>query len=741
MLCPYCNFSMNGYAKICPKCARDIPKSNRDIVQENYNPPKSSAPVLPGPAASAAQSTNTLLVCPNCGLTMNEYASRCPRCLTAIKKSAGTVSSPPPTSTPQSGQSKTHPMIWDDTLTATQNFLREIKDIFRTNYIDKAKQTDADRAAMKKDIEAKYSDKLAQAGHERDNAIAAATAKDNSTVQSLDSRMRDLINFEQRIPYSITGNYQKKASYSPKETNLHELSALLGKAGQQVTFGTKLIPVTVIGGIILGSFIFRSLSAGLVTGGLIIAGFVATFISKKNDTSNAGNILMDNLASGKEYINYCIRQSKGELSQATGNAENYYNTAKAEADRKRSVSLNDVENELNSKTAVLKREIDSLCNNTRLQNLEKKLKPVLKKLGASENLWKDEYTPASDYPRETLLGVMEVPVQLPISAIQRLKTIMPVSFSMGNGIMIPLSKTMDSPVQLIVDYQISLKTEVMSGIQSFLLKLLKFMPLFSFKITYIDPNDRGSNLGSLQKLSGITFFDVCKVYASREDIQKRLKELEKFVDKTSAALVSTDSIYSYNANGNNPLEYHFVIINDFPKNFERYSVESLEVLINNSKKCGISLLFTTNNIHDLPPEAVREFRTIKVPEGGAYIAFENAFRPFKFAPFPKNGEGFLEKFREVCDKGIRIDNDFALFFPFSESVPPKFEDSTAKMLIPFAVDSRKNLVDIEMGSPLTAHALLSGATGSGKSTTLHMLIMSIIMKYHPDDVQLWLVDY
>jgi energy-coupling factor transporter ATP-binding protein EcfA2 len=57
------------------------------------------------------------------------------------------------------------------------------------------------------------------------------------------------------------------------------------------------------------------------------------------------------------------------------------------------------------------------------------------------------------------------------------------------------------------------------------------------------------------------------------------------------------------------------------------------------------------------------------------------------------------------------------------------------------VDSYKNLIELELGSPLTAHALLSGTTGSGKSTTLHMLIMSIIMKYHPDDVQLWLVDY
>jgi hypothetical protein len=102
-------------------------------------------------------------------------------------------------------------------------------------------------------------------------------------------------------------------------------------------------------------------------------------------------------------------------------------------------------------------------------------------------------------------------------------------------------------------------------------------------------------------------------------------------------------------------------------------------------------------------------------------------------------EDFIENFKAFCNEGIKIDNNFASYFSISES--PRYKDSTQRMLIPFAVDSRRNLAALELGSPLAAHALLSGTTGSGKSTTLHMLIMSIIMNYHPDDVQLWLVDY
>lgn len=40
-----------------------------------------------------------------------------------------------------------------------------------------------------------------------------------------------------------------------------------------------------------------------------------------------------------------------------------------------------------------------------------------------------------------------------------------------------------------------------------------------------------------------------------------------------------------------------------------------------------------------------------------------------------------------------------------------------------------------------AHALLAGATGCGKSSLLHTIINAIVMRYCPNDVQIWLSDY
>ena len=42
---------------------------------------------------------------------------------------------------------------------------------------------------------------------------------------------------------------------------------------------------------------------------------------------------------------------------------------------------------------------------------------------------------------------------------------------------------------------------------------------------------------------------------------------------------------------------------------------------------------------------------------------------------------------------------------------------------------------------MNAHAMVIGGTGAGKTNTLHVLITSLAVHYHPDDVEIWLLDF
>ena len=61
--------------------------------------------------------------------------------------------------------------------------------------------------------------------------------------------------------------------------------------------------------------------------------------------------------------------------------------------------------------------------------------------------------------------------------------------------------------------------------------------------------------------------------------------------------------------------------------------------------------------------------------------------------------------------------------------------------IPFAFDQNGKLQFFEIGGKFPSHALISGTTGSGKSVLLHTLILQTIQNYHPDDVEIWAIDY
>ena len=49
--------------------------------------------------------------------------------------------------------------------------------------------------------------------------------------------------------------------------------------------------------------------------------------------------------------------------------------------------------------------------------------------------------------------------------------------------------------------------------------------------------------------------------------------------------------------------------------------------------------------------------------------------------------------------------------------------------------------NLQLGKGTSQHVLLSGKTGSGKSTLLHVLIVNLALRYSPDEIELYLVDF
>lgn len=451
-----------------------------------------------------------------------------------------------------------------------------------------------------------------------------------------------------------------------------------------------------------------------------------------SSVSEMGIELLDSIAASYAYIE---EEKKKSLCSLQCAKQQYNTDLLSEKSKFISQKDNDIfaaENKYKLASHTLEMEFSQLLTSPELLNFDKNIINLLINLNAFDEKW-DDYTIQKEESNPFLLGAIELPLNLPSTIREVVKQIMPYSYDGNSSITIPLLFSPLIPFILQIEYSENKKSNHIQGLQDFLLKLFKNLSSHSFHITYIDPISRGTDLGDLLRLSEVNSFNLCEICAAKEDILKQMRYLEKFVDETSISLASHKDINEYNSYQKKQIPRHFVVINSFPASFDNATTEILKTLLNNASKCGISFIFLTKEKCNLfNPDIIINSKISKV-------SFMNKQYDFKFDDIISNSEEYITSIIKVYEDGIKVDNGFGSFFDLDKEF--QFSDSTHSIKIPFAVDSNNEIVSLSIAGPQTAHALLSGRSGSGKSTTLHMIISSLIMNYHPDDVELWLVDY
>ena len=422
-------------------------------------------------------------------------------------------------------------------------------------------------ASNKAEIEKKYSAKISELDSKRSKKISNASAQNQAAQTNIQDAMNALAEAKAKVPEKYKKKY-RPTSLAPKRPNFQALDDLAVKIND-------------------GSF------SGVVKRLTGVGGY-SSMMDMVND-------YLDHIEAGKMYLHREQQKSSDYLAQEKAAADAEYSYEKAIADQKKSSLISQNNQAYDQAGSALQNKLLSAIDNPALLQYDADLADSLEQLGAFDETW-GRYEPSLSYPDQLMVGAVTVPFTIPSPADRMIQERMPVAFSSGKGFCVPMTVDVSKPLQMLINYDDRCKVEVMEGIQSIILKWIRFMPPYSFTITYIDPNDRGSNLGQLQKLEEITTWDICKkVYASREDITRRLKELEKFVDITCSRLAGVGSAYDYNLSNEPVIVQHLVVINDFPEKMDRAAEESLDVLINNATKCGISMIFTKRgNLSELP---------------------------------------------------------------------------------------------------------------------------------------------
>jgi len=296
------------------------------------------------------------------------------------------------------------------------------------------------------------------------------------------------------------------------------------------------------------------------------------------------------------------------------------------------------------------------------------------------------------------------------------------------------------------------------GIKSLMLRMLALIPPGKLRFVQIDPVGGGGNLVDFMKLKEFNETLVgSKVWTGQRDIENQLEQLKDHMEFIIQRLFPDDSttIEEYNSRaGQMGQPYVMLVVINYPANFTDTSVRHLKSIAINGPRCGIYTLMTVDE-DELQKERWGDFNLDDI-KGKANVIFwdrnkrhfvwnDNDFKESALSLDIAPREKFdliLKQVGAQAKEASKVELSFDKIVPQNENF---WENNNIidGFKVPIGIKLEGNDQYLELGTEkgMEHHCLLVGMTGSGKSNLLHVIINSLGMKYSPEEVELYLIDF
>mgnify|MGYP000041790275 CR=1 FL=1 len=328
----------------------------------------------------------------------------------------------------------------------------------------------------------------------------------------------------------------------------------------------------------------------------------------------------------------------------------------------------------------------------------------------------------------------------------------------SSNILLPVDYDLTKEVCIYVKCSTVKANRCFRGINSFILNRIRRTTPGERNLTinFVDAlHYNNMELKALKPIEGTDL--LAKVPQSTEDIEGTLGRIVAGFSDIDDVLQDYESVYEYNIdNPDSKLDSRIMVLNGYPNAYTGEARKSIERIIYNHKRYGISLVLVENTGYDQSKEEDKDQRSLGSTDGVYYIDMpvgttstiqcENnakvGFRwyeyDYKKHPLP---QAYVDEIKQETKQKTKTSTEYAKNFPLDKwKYPDKSDENAKKISLPYGVDGKGEIRYVSFGEENFASYLM-GASGSGKSTLLHTLITGIIRNYHPDDVELWLADF
>ena len=295
------------------------------------------------------------------------------------------------------------------------------------------------------------------------------------------------------------------------------------------------------------------------------------------------------------------------------------------------------------------------------------------------------------------------------------------------------------------------KDQAIPLLQALMLRFLTSIPAGKVRFTIVDPVGLGENFAAFMHLADYhELLVTSRIWTEPTHIEQRLTDLTEHMENVIQKYLRNEfeTIEEYNTMAGEVAEpFRVVVVANFPTSFNDNALKRLVSIVNSGARCGVYALIMLDTKMQLPSG----FQLKDIENNCVNILWKDNklnWREPNLGKYPlaldaPPDPGLFSKILHRVGAAARDANRVEVPFEFIAPKPDQFWtfSSSKTVDIPLGRAGATKLQHLILGKGTSQHALTSGKTGSGKSTLLHALITNGALRYDPDELELYLIDF
>ena len=371
--------------------------------------------------------------------------------------------------------------------------------------------------------------------------------------------------------------------------------------------------------------------------------------------------------------------------------------------------------------------------------------------GIDERTFKEWGAGLRKRKRMILVGYKDFHLDTPKKLRSKLKDRLGDHYDEQNGnVNCPCGFTITSYKDIFVEYTDRNEADAKRGAQALIVNFMRHIPAQELRVTVFD-NVRysASILGPLSLLAGEKGSMIEGVSNNEESAKSAKTALCEYYRKVEQK-IGAKSVHQYNASVEpaNRIPYRVLVTNNVARTFSQDNNSDLSYVLNNADRFGLFVIRLEKSENGGSKGTDREakylvqskdmVRIISDQSGFFYIENDIEGVRFRWPAMPVSvPDSYIQA---IVDAARPAELGTEYFKRYPAHLPKRSQSARKEITIPFAVDGDDSPMHCSFENENFA-AYIMGAAGSGKSTLLHTIITGLLMNYHPDEVELWLMDF